>query len=93
MCLEHSERNKCYYDYLIIGSMFFFEINQQLIDLGVNKSKIVQFYKYSINEIEYLFSHINKKNIKLIATELSYMYNALDVSIIKVGSINLATPS
>lgn len=81
------------YDYIVIASMFFLEINKQLISLGIDKKKIVQFYKYGVNEIEHLFNDINQRNIKIIATGLSYMYNALDTKLSREVTIKLAAPS
>lgn len=83
---------RTYYDYIMIGSIFFNQINKQLLDLNINKEKIVQFYKYGINEVEHMLTNINNK-VKVIATGLSYMYYALDINEMKKETANLASSS
>lgn len=66
------------YDYIIIGSQFNEEIYNQLLDMGVNKNKILQFSKILDNHWNYYKSSINSFVLQpdglyeVLATGISY---------------------
>jgi Macrocin-O-methyltransferase (TylF). len=52
------------YDYIIIASQYYEQINIQLQNLGVNKEKIISFYKYNYNYIVYKYDFFNYEELK-----------------------------
>ncbi len=64
------EIHKFQYDYIVITNLYFDEIFEQLIDLGVKKDKIIGFKFYKSNLLTYSERHINiLNNLCLYKTE------------------------
>jgi hypothetical protein len=86
------------YDYIVIASQFNEAIYNQLLELGVSKSRILQFYKYCatfFNPIEYklLCLHQNIEDVEVIATGISYMVVAINDVFLCKKIINIANSS
>lgn len=65
------------YDYIIIASQYNNEIYNQLIEIGIERNKILQFYKLLDMQENYLEKSIklfnaNEKQYEIIATGISY---------------------
>lgn len=84
------------YDFILIASQFNDTIYEQLIDLKVDKKKILQFYKYIDSYNNYIYYEINdvqRKNPDVVATGISYMCRAIESSELCKSFFNLANPS
>ncbi len=86
------------YDYVVIASQYNNEIYTQLINLGVEESKILEFYMYfglyynHVAKRIYYMSTISEQ-VEAIATGISYMVNAIDVKILNHKTHSLANAS
>lgn len=67
------------YDYIIIASIYYREINNQLIELGINKNKIVPFFKkdYWVNVNDELGNILLRNKHKFIEIPLGHFYSPI----------------
>lgn len=96
--LNPKEIVKLSFDYVVIASQYNDAIYEQLLNLGVEKEKILQFYKYySIyqNHIKAKLQSLEKykDEIEVISTGISYMANAINEKKLCKKNGNLAYPS
>ncbi len=86
------------FDYIVIASQFNEPIYNQLIELKVDRRKILQFFKYLDSNFNYVKHNLNlleeqRKNLEVIATGISYMQKAINQEMVCKKLINLANHS
>lgn len=90
--------NTVEFDYVVIASQFNEPIYQQLVDLGIEKERIFQFFKYVDSHCNYIKNHFqnflyNRMDTEVIATGISYMERAIDSNVLLKKISNLARHS
>lgn len=92
--LNPIEAKRLEFDYIIIASQFNEPIYKQLLEIGIKKEKILQFYKYFATcqnhidwKMQYLYENVN--DIEVVATGISYMVTAIreDILLKRIGNI------
>lgn len=87
------------YDYIVIASQFSNEICLQLIEMGIKKEKVFNFYAFldiKFNYIQATISYIDSKwadLARIIITGLSYSRSSISERVLKEFAINLAFAS
>lgn len=89
--------NKLIYDYILIASQYNEEIYSQLIDLKVNKNNIFEFYPF-FNIMWNIYDwnlkrFLNKYDIEVICTGISYALNGFKEDMCFKSAINFALGS
>lgn len=78
------------FDFVIICSIYFNEIYNQLIDMKIEKNKIINVYQeIRYNDVKLRLSEINK-GVDMISTGMSYARYGIDNNSLNLNSINLA---
>ncbi|WP_339179793.1 hypothetical protein [Oceanobacillus sp. FSL W7-1293] len=78
------------FDYVIICSIYFTEIYNQLMTMRIETSKIINIYPYiRYNDVKLRLSEINE-DLDTIITGMSYARYGFDNDLLNVQSINLA---
>nr|WP_207715353.1 D-alanyl-lipoteichoic acid biosynthesis protein DltD [Clostridium saccharoperbutylacetonicum] len=75
------------FDYIIIASQFNDEIYNQLIEIGINQVKVLQFFKYidsfwSYVEFDLLQLYNNRENVEGIITGISYAEKGINEKVL-----------
>ncbi|MBX0359451.1 nucleoside-diphosphate sugar epimerase/dehydratase [Halobacillus sp. Nhm2S1] len=80
------------YDFVIICSIYYEDIEKQLLGMGINSQKIINLYRYvRTNDVLFkLLEWERSKNIKILITGMSYSRYGFDTDTLKWNSINLS---
>lgn len=80
------------FDFVIICSIYFTEIYQQLVDIGINQKKIIDLFRYvRYNDVKLKLLELEgKKEIQAIITGMSYARYGFNSETLKLKSVNLA---
>jgi hypothetical protein len=96
ICVESPENvMKLEYDFIVIASQYNDSIYNQLVELNINKEKILQFYRIMDSENNYVRNQIqifeeSNKNYEMLATGISYCNLGLREDIIEKRCIKFA---
>lgn len=85
-----NQLNKIEFDYIIIGSIYFDEIYEQLINLRIGQTKIINIYEYiRYNDVKLSLAGAKDKDVNTLITGISYARYGYDEENLCESSLNM----
>lgn len=94
---EANKIKELQYDYVVIASQYNKAIYDQLLSIGVESKKIMQYYIFADMYNDFFNKTIDNfnrcNNVEVLATGISYAYSGLNVKLLKKAAFNFSYPS